>query len=88
MQDELTLAQKSALKWLRNRNGTGVFGKDGVLIAAGERAPIRRQTWNRLIELELMNVDGKRISVTNYGRAVDLTGVYESEGHRLFEPEV
>lgn len=33
-----TTACLSALKWLRNRNGDGVFDRNQVLNAAGERA--------------------------------------------------
>lgn len=45
---ELTPARRQALKWLREHNGDGLFGKDGVLVAAGERAPFMRSTWNAL----------------------------------------
>lgn len=44
----LTKAQEAALKWLREHNGTGVFDKHGVLLAAGELAPFMRSTWNAL----------------------------------------
>lgn len=37
-----------ALEWLTKRNGEGTFDKTGVLLAAGERAPFMRVTWNRL----------------------------------------
>lgn len=58
----LTKAQSEALKWLREHNGTGVFMKDGVLLAAGERAPVQRITWNRLRDLDLVSIDGKRVT--------------------------
>ena len=45
---EITKAQQEALKWLRERNGDGLFDKTGVLMAAGERAPMMRSTWNAL----------------------------------------
>lgn len=77
----LTKAQKSALKWLINRNGDGVFGRDQVLIAGGCRAPIMRSTWNKLAEAGMVEfyLDRRRIGVTDAGRAVDLNGVRESD---------
>lgn len=59
----LTDAQSQALKWLREHNDTGVFMKDGVLLAAGERAPVRRVTWNRLRDAGYLSIDGKRVTV-------------------------
>jgi L-lysine 2,3-aminomutase len=47
----MTKAQQAALDWLREHNGTGIFGKNGVLLAAGEWAPVTRQTWNALRDL-------------------------------------
>lgn len=44
----MTPAQREALFWLRQHNGDGVFDKFGVLLAAGERAPFTRSTWNAL----------------------------------------
>lgn len=44
----MTKAQDEALKWLNEHNGTGIFDKTGVLLAAGERAPFMRSTWNAL----------------------------------------
>jgi hypothetical protein len=78
-----TDAQLSALKWFMNRNGDGLFEKNRqVLVAAGERAPIMRATWNRLEALGLVEfyMDGKRLRVTAAGRAVKLGGVRESAG--------
>lgn len=76
-----TPAMLSALKWLRNRNADGVFDKNGVLIAAGEKAPVMRVTWNKLevygfVELYM---DRKRLKVTDAGMKVDLFKVKESE---------
>lgn len=51
---DLTRAQAGALKWLALRNGNGLFDRNGVLVAAGEMAPVRRSTWNALIELDLI----------------------------------
>ena len=45
---KLTAAQKDALDWLRRHNGDGLFDKNGVLLAAGELAPVMRSTWNAL----------------------------------------
>lgn len=44
----MTKSQLAALEWLREHNGTGVFDKNGVLLAAGELAPFTRSTWNAL----------------------------------------
>ncbi|TIU94521.1 MAG: hypothetical protein E5W09_22905 [Mesorhizobium sp.] len=70
----------SALKWLRNRNGDGVFDSNQVLVAAGERAPIMRSTWNKLADAELVEFyhDRRRLRVTDAGRLVDVSRVEES----------
>lgn len=47
----LTKAQRDALKWLSEHNGDGCFDKNGVLMAAGETAPVMRSTWNKLRDL-------------------------------------
>ena len=44
----MTKAQRNALDWLRAHNGTGLFDRQGVLLAAGDRAPFMRSTWNAL----------------------------------------
>ncbi|WP_332116029.1 hypothetical protein [Azorhizobium caulinodans] len=64
---KLTEAQANALKWLKDRNGDGCFDKNGVLLAAGETAPVTRSTWNALRDaglLEFYNPAGR-----GYGRA-------------------
>ncbi len=73
-------SQLSALKWLRNRNGDGVFDRNQVLTAAGERAPIMRATWNKLEACGLVEfyLDRRRLRVTEAGRLVDLSKVGES----------
>lgn len=73
-------AQKSALLWLRNRNGDGVFDRNQVLNAAGERAPYYRSTWSRLESLGLVEryLAGRRVRVTAAGYAVDLRGISEN----------
>lgn len=76
-----TDAQLSALKWLKNRNGDGVFDRFNVFTAAGERAPIMRATWNRLAEHGLVEfyANKRRMKITDAGRAIDLSRVSESE---------
>lgn len=51
---KLTRYQQAALDWLRQRNGDGCFDINGVLLAAGELAPIKRSTWNSLRDLGLV----------------------------------
>lgn len=75
-------AQKSALKWLRNRNGDGVFDKHQVLTASGERAPVVRSTWNKLADAGMIEfyMNRRRIKVTDAGAELDLSNVLESQG--------
>ncbi|RWP31794.1 hypothetical protein [Mesorhizobium sp.] len=70
----------SALKWLRNRNGDGVFDRNQVLVAGGERAPVMRATWNKLQASELVEfyMERRRLRVTKAGYVVDLSRVEES----------
>lgn len=76
---ELTDAQKSALLWLRLRNGGGVFDKNGVLLAAGERAPVMRGTWKALLTAGMVwKPSRNRLAVTMQGELVNLSGVMES----------
>jgi hypothetical protein len=49
----LTEAQRVALRWFKEHNGDGLFAKDGVLLAAGERAGLVEKY-----------EDGKRLRVT------------------------
>ncbi|MFG1319864.1 hypothetical protein [Xanthobacter autotrophicus] len=44
----LTGAQSAALAWLDRHTGDGLFDLNGVFVAAGERAPVTRATWNAL----------------------------------------
>jgi hypothetical protein len=66
----MTKSQQAALKWLRERNGDGVFDRNGILLAAGETAPFMRSTWNALRDhglVEFYNPAGKghgRVRVT------------------------
>lgn len=53
---KLSERQRAALKWLHDRGGDGVFDKQGVMLAMGERQGIdingyegfMRSTWNAL----------------------------------------
>lgn len=77
-----TKSQLSALKWLLNRNGDGMFDRNGVLLAGGERAPVMRSTWNSLVKWGLVEeyADRKRLRATLEGKLVRLTdGVEESK---------
>lgn len=65
----MTVAQLAALRWLHRRNGTGLFDKTGVLLAAGERAEVMRSTWNKLRDDGFITIDRKRVNVTNAGKA-------------------
>ena len=66
----MTRSQSEALEWLRERNGTGVWERPGatVLIAAGERAPHIRGTWNALRDLGLIVIEGRRVTVKEPAR--------------------
>ncbi len=64
-------ACRAALKWLRERNGTGVFDRGGVLLAGGELAPFMRSTWNKLRAAELVGIEARRVTVTSSGRGFD-----------------
>lgn len=62
----LTDSHHEAMKWLRERGGDAALDKNGVALAAGESAPIRRSTWNGLRDaglIEFYNPSGK-----GYGR--------------------
>lgn len=75
-----TPSQLAALKWLRNRNADGVFDKSGVLVAACERAPVMRRTWNLLSVQGFTEIYNKRrLRVTAAGMALDLSNIHESQ---------
>lgn len=78
--DAPTSSQLSALKWLRNRNGDGVFDKHQVLTAGGECAPVMRSTWSKLERVGLVEryLNNRRLRVTDLGRAADVSKVAES----------
>jgi len=71
----------SALLWLKNRTGDGVFDRNQVLTAAGERAPVMRSTWSKLENDGLVEryLSNRRLRITDAGKLVDLRGVRESE---------
>lgn len=75
-----TTAQLSALKWLLNRNGDGVFDRFQVLVAGGERAPVMRSTWAHLESLGLVEryLNNRRVRVTDAGKSANLTEIRES----------
>lgn len=59
----LTDSQRSALRWLEERGGTGVWEKpqNTVLVAAGERAPHQRSTWNSLRDKGYIRISTSRV---------------------------
>lgn len=67
--NSLTNAQKEALEWLQKHNGDGLFDRNGMLVAGGERAPFMRSTWNALRDAGLLEFYGKRPDGTGRGRA-------------------
>ncbi|NTZ60353.1 hypothetical protein G6L24_08530 [Agrobacterium tumefaciens] len=76
-----TPSMLSALLWLKNRSADGVFDRNQVLTAAGERAPIMRSTWSKLEAAGLVEryLNNRRLRITDAGKIVDLRGVRESE---------
>lgn len=70
---KLTDSQRAALTWLRRHGSDGLFCKDGVLMACGERAPFMRSTWNALVKEGVAEFygDGRgRIRLTGNSSAV------------------
>ena len=67
-----TEPQRAALKWLRERGGSGVFGsRGGVPLAAGDWAPFMRSTLNVLRDWGLVDIHGRRVQVTDDGTKLD-----------------
>lgn len=56
----MTKAQKECLLWIKNHNSDGMFGKDGIFVAAGERAPFMRSTFNALCKLGICEIYNKK----------------------------
>lgn len=75
-----TEANLSALLWLKNRNGDGVFDRNQVLTAAGERAPYMRGTWTALERHEMVEFyqGRRRVRLTAFGKVVNLRGIREN----------
>jgi hypothetical protein len=65
---KLTTAQKRALQWLSSHNGDGIFDQHNVLLAAGERGPFMKATWNFLTKMGLLQTYNlKRVRITPEG---------------------
>lgn len=64
-----TPSQQQAAAWLRDHNSSGVFDRNGVLLAAGETAPVMRSTWNALRDLGCVTInrETKRVELTADG---------------------
>lgn len=78
---EATEPMLRSLLWLKNRNGDGLFDRNGVLVAGGERAGVMRATWNKLQALGLVEFyhERRRLRVTPYGRQVNLNKYREAD---------
>lgn len=85
----ITKAGLSALLWLRNRNYDGVFDRNQVLVAGGEKAPVMRGTWTKLEKAGVVELyhDRRRVRVTDFGKLVDMRGVRES-GPRFDDEDI
>ena len=68
MTTSVTPAQASALQWLKDRGGTGVWDRERVMLASGERAAVMHTTWTSLVRDGLLSRDGKRFTVTAAGQ--------------------
>ena len=67
--DMLTVAQKAALKWLKEHGGDACFDKHGVAFAMGETAETTRTVWNGLEKAGLIYFyGGKRDGGKGYER--------------------
>lgn len=65
----LTKAQTTALRWLEERGGDGVFDLNGVALAQGETAEVTRSTWNALRKAGKVEFyGGARHGGRGYGR--------------------
>jgi hypothetical protein len=73
----ITDAQKSALKWFKNRGGDGMFDKTNCLIARGERAGVMRSTWSILEKAGLIErYEKRRVRITDQGNLINLSMVW------------
>lgn len=90
MSHSLTTAEHAALVWLNKRNGSGVFGiskkgvdsSSNVLLAAGDRAPVMRGTWNALRDKGMVKIEAKRVTVTEAGAHPDFHHKRPDSRHR------
>ena len=85
----VSASQKSALLWLKNRGGDGVFQKNNLLCAAGEIAPVMRTTWRKLQSASLMESHApRRVRLTRQGNAFNLAGIEESQAAGFVQEEI
>lgn len=77
----LTDAQKSALAWLKNRGGDGLFDRTRCVVARGERAGVMRVTWARLEQAGLIEryAENRRVRVTRAGVLINVAHVQEAD---------
>ena len=67
---KLTTAQQRAVKWLSERNGSGVLDRYGRLVAGGDVATqIHPTTWLRLVVAEMVVGHARRLYLTKRARA-------------------
>lgn len=59
----ITKAQKRAIAWLKERNGTGILDRYGRLVAVGEVATFHPTTWLRLVAAGILWGDGGRLNL-------------------------
>jgi hypothetical protein len=59
---------RAALKWLRDSGGRATFNRHGVAFAKGDWRDFMRSTWEELHGAGMVDLDGGRVSLTDYGR--------------------
>lgn len=62
----MTPAELKALGWLSRHNGTGVYGREGLL-AGGEWSPWKKPMWDRLRVMGHVSQSTNRVSITRRG---------------------
>lgn len=68
LMSNLTAAQKRALNWLEDHNGSGVIDRYGYIIAGGERgSKFAAETWLRLAVAGYVTCGDGRISIKDCG---------------------
>lgn len=65
-----THSQCRAIYALSSRTGTAVFDNHGVAICAGVRLGFMRATWNGLRDLNVLTIDGRRMTLTELGQSI------------------